>query len=492
MAPSKRREDASSAAAKAKEIARLTSEIRDLRAAVAQQRSDETGKDMNVSVLSVFEIACVLSLALCAVMTGCLLFPTINLATLKPGPGMSDWLLSVSRMTNIPIKLGILHGCLYFIEWSNGKSRGTVLSTHIGQRLTTLWVQGFQNPRWGQHLHMQIETMLQILEAMPVVGTFGTLFLTSAFIALLTQAGITSSGFHTFEEQMLGFLSAVAKSVILDRLIPMAGRVNEFVGSPFRDAQNCLSGALALASLRFIEVRATPTMIASALFAGAMASSFARALMDPARLRSDVYDAVIIRMTKAWYRVVLEDLPSGSRVLDVGIGTASALGENAKLVRTKKLTFVGVDYNAQYISRARRVVDETGISDRVSVHCKSLYDENLPSVTGSDFDAAYFSGSFSLMPDPAEALRVASKLVKDGGPVYITQTFQKRSIPFLQYFKPAIVYLTSIDFGQLIYERDVLKIIKDAGMVAIRNEVIRGSVDTYWQSARLIVVKKDA
>lgn len=37
----------------------------------------------------------------------------------------------------------------------------------------------------------------------------------------------------------------------------------------------------------------------------------------------------------------------------------------------------------------------------------------------------YFSGSFSLMPDPAAALRVAQGLLKPGGLIYITQTFQK-------------------------------------------------------------------
>ena len=43
---------------------------------------------------------------------------------------------------------------------------------------------------------------------------------------------------------------------------------------------------------------------------------------------ADIYDALIVHMTARWYAAVLERLRargSGARVLDVGIGTASAL-----------------------------------------------------------------------------------------------------------------------------------------------------------------------
>ena len=59
---------------------------------------------------------------------------------------------------------------------------------------------------------------------------------------------------------------------------------------------------------------------------------------------ADIYDAVIIRMTGRWYSEVLARIPRGQRVLDIGIGTGSALCCNAALVKSKKLHFVGVDY----------------------------------------------------------------------------------------------------------------------------------------------------
>lgn len=52
----------------------------------------------------------------------------------------------------------------------------------------------------------------------------------------------------------------------------------------------------------------------------------------------------------------------------------------------------------------------------------------LPELFTGDarFDAAYFSGSLTLMPDPPAALRAAASMLKESGRVYVTQTFQNR------------------------------------------------------------------
>lgn len=36
------------------------------------------------------------------------------------------------------------------------------------------------------------------------------------------------------------------------------------------------------------------------------------------KLAPQIYDVVIIHMTKVWYKVVLEKVPSGSNILDIG------------------------------------------------------------------------------------------------------------------------------------------------------------------------------
>jgi len=204
-----------------------------------------------------------------------------------------------------------------------------------------------------------------------------------------------------------------------------------------------------------------------------------------------IYDVIIVHMTKRWYEVVIETLPAKSVVLDVGIGTASALVANSKAVKQKALRFVGVDYDSAYINHAKQVVEGAGLE--VDLHCRSIFDEGLDKELLQDagckgFDAVYFSGSISLMPEPSRALKITGAMLARGGKIYITQTFQKKNVPLGSIMKPLLRYITTVDFGQLCFEDDLQRILAGAGMKVERDEVIAGSVDNYFQAARLIVL----
>ena len=74
----------------------------------------------------------------------------------------------------------------------------------------------------------------------------------------------------------------------------------------------------------------------------------------------------------------------------------------------KDLRVAGVDYDARYIKAAeRRVAKDAKLKGRVSVVCASVYDGQVLAALRpkGGFDAAYFSGSLTLMPDPVEACR---------------------------------------------------------------------------------------
>jgi hypothetical protein len=43
-----------------------------------------------------------------------------------------------------------------------------------------------------------------------------------------------------------------------------------------------------------------------------------------------IYDIVIVKMTSQWYKCVIQRLDDNARVLDIGIGTGSALACNAE------------------------------------------------------------------------------------------------------------------------------------------------------------------
>ena len=54
-------------------------------------------------------------------------------------------------------------------------------------------------------------------------------------------------------------------------------------------------------------------------------------------------------------------------------------------------------------------------------------------------------------------------LLKPGGKIYITQTFQRRALPGMSVVKPLMKYCTTIDFGQLVFEPEAVGFVERAG-----------------------------
>jgi SAM-dependent methyltransferase len=177
------------------------------------------------------------------------------------------------------------------------------------------------------------------------------------------------------------------------------------------------------------------------------------------RVRAGLYDAAIVPMTAGWYAAVLERLPERCRLLDVGIGTGSALLANAALVEAKDIRVTGIDIDTDYIERCREAVAARGLADRIEVRLESVYDH-----AGGPYDAAYFSGSFMLLPDPIAALRHVTSLLAPDARVYFTQTFEHAPSWWMERVKPLLRFVTSIDFGTVTYERDFLHALSASGM----------------------------
>lgn len=175
-------------------------------------------------------------------------------------------------------------------------------------------------------------------------------------------------------------------------------------------------------------------------------------------MRAWIYDNTVRKLTAGWYREVLSRLADRARLLDVGVGTGGALFENADLVRAKKLRVHGIDIDPDYARQAQRGVSAAQLEAYVSVEQVSVYDHR-----GGPYDAAYFSASFMLMPDPPAALRHVVGLLRPGSPVFFTQTFEHRRSKIVEAAKPLLHRVTTIDFGKVTYEEDFLEAIRRAG-----------------------------
>jgi SAM-dependent methyltransferase len=174
--------------------------------------------------------------------------------------------------------------------------------------------------------------------------------------------------------------------------------------------------------------------------------------------RALIYDKAIVGLTAGWYRSVLERLPAGCRLLDVGIGTGSALLANAPVLVEKRIHVTGLDIDRHYIERCRRAVAERGLGEHIVPRLESVYDHN-----GARYDAAYFSASFMLLPDPPLALRHVRSLLAPGGRIYFTQTFEHAPSRAVETLKPLLRLLTTIDFGRVTYEADFRRALASAG-----------------------------
>ena len=176
-------------------------------------------------------------------------------------------------------------------------------------------------------------------------------------------------------------------------------------------------------------------------------------------IRSLIYDTLVLKLTSRWYAQVLERVPEGAALLDVGIGTAGALLANADLVERKRLRITGIDIDADYIDSARGRLRDSSLRERVEVRRESVYDH-----AGGPYDAVYFSASFMLLPEPERALRHCCTLLNPGGRIYFTQTIQENRSPWMETLKPMLRRFTSIDFGRVTYTDDFRAQIRAGGM----------------------------
>lgn len=176
-------------------------------------------------------------------------------------------------------------------------------------------------------------------------------------------------------------------------------------------------------------------------------------------MRGLIYDAAILPLTTKWYANVLDRLPFGARLLDVGIGTGGALIKNRETVVRKDLRVVGVDIDADYIQRCNAKVRDAGLDDRVDARLESVLEHG-----DGPYDAVYFSASFMLMPDPPAVLRHVSTLLTGEGRVYFTQTFHDRRSKVLERAKPLLGRVTTIEFGRVTYEDDFVRTVDAGGL----------------------------
>lgn len=182
--------------------------------------------------------------------------------------------------------------------------------------------------------------------------------------------------------------------------------------------------------------------------------------------------------------MVLEELPDHARLLDVGVGTGTSLIANQETLKSKKLQVQGIDINQAYLDACQKKIDHHSLKELIQVKNQSVY-ELAPNPI---YDAVYFSASFMILPNQADALKVVKTNLKPEGVVCFTQTFATKESKFWEFIKPKLVWFTSVHFGEVTYETPFLEQLDQQGFVVIKNQLI--STQGSSREMKMIIAKQ--
>lgn len=118
---------------------------------------------------------------------------------------------------------------------------------------------------------------------------------------------------------------------------------------------------------------------------------------------------------------VEEKLASGGRVADVGCGHGASTILMAQAY--PESTFVGYDYHAASIERARAAAEKAGVSERVSFEIGTAKD-----FPGKDFDLVCFFDCLHDMGDPIGAASHVRQSLSDQGTWMVVEPFAHDSV----------------------------------------------------------------
>ena len=86
-----------------------------------------------------------------------------------------------------------------------------------------------------------------------------------------------------------------------------------------------------------------------------------------------------------------------------------------------------------------------------------------------------------LLPDPLKALETAKRILEKGEESRISMalTLNTNKNSFLSWVKPLIKRLTSVDFGSVVYEDDLLSVIDSAGLEVTKKVRIQRGMNLF-------------
>ena len=175
-------------------------------------------------------------------------------------------------------------------------------------------------------------------------------------------------------------------------------------------------------------------------------------------LFSYIYDiTVTYPLTRSIYKHFAKEFASkfaGKKItmIDVGTGTGTPLKSILKDVQFERV--LAVDINRGYLQKARE-----NFAQHPNVEVRYLDFMEAHKEIKEKFDIVFFGFSFMLMPDREEALKIAKKLLKPNGKIYMFLTLYHKKSPIVEWIKPRMKYIFSVEYGPVMYYNQVIELL---------------------------------
>lgn len=78
-----------------------------------------------------------------------------------------------------------------------------------------------------------------------------------------------------------------------------------------------------------------------------------------------------------------------------------------------------------------------------------------------------------LLQDQGLVLDPVKKWLKPDGKILFFQTMFKEKMGLMEFIKPKLKYVTTIDFGEVIYENDFFNLLKSKELVVVEDRLIK-------------------
>lgn len=189
------------------------------------------------------------------------------------------------------------------------------------------------------------------------------------------------------------------------------------------------------------------------------------------------------------FRKFLENLPEGSSVLDVGVGTGVYFCDEdcADLIKKKKIRIHGIDINKKDIRTAKKNLTKRDLSAFVRVEFKNLFDIQQFEL----YDIVLFSESYPVI-EPGLMIAMLRHTVKKRGfkkTVAFLNSIERPVSPANRFLKPLLKYaFFGIDFGRVVTFADMRSTLTAGGLTDIKFEFLATSTINYAFFRELIKV----